>query len=321
MNRFLLKQRVLSMAFDSLIPFALNPETGLLVDVASVPRGKACGCVCPSCQTPLVACHGEIKEWYFAHRSRNVHQATQDRCKYSFAVSIRMMIRQLAQQGLSLKTPALSGDVSAYDRISYKSKKFPYEVTSERDVLISTVEIGAVFKGVQVDVLASIGRYKLVIYVTYKDRRVPDPLKELTESDYGVLEINATHLITLYKEEKYGRYTSVLQNFLTNNTVGKKWVYHPNEMSQKSEAEKSRDAWVKKQNHSFSADHTDDSSFLFDSDTSGLDIYDSVVFDPHFDFSLDRLKTHLCDRCGFKWCSASSFCERCGSDQYSKVIE
>lgn len=41
---------------------------------SEVEQGKACGCFCPKCGDPLIARHGEILQWHFAHdRSANEH--------------------------------------------------------------------------------------------------------------------------------------------------------------------------------------------------------------------------------------------------------
>lgn len=82
------------MFTEALIPFGVHKESNRLVDVGSVAKGKACGCICPSCQTPLIARQGHEKEWHFAHRSHDVHNETRKECDYSLPVSIRMMIRQ-----------------------------------------------------------------------------------------------------------------------------------------------------------------------------------------------------------------------------------
>lgn len=42
----------------------LAGETRFIGEVA---RGAACGCFCPSCNSPLVAKHGEVNEWHFGH--------------------------------------------------------------------------------------------------------------------------------------------------------------------------------------------------------------------------------------------------------------
>lgn len=49
--------------------WGLNRLTGQMVNVRSVPRGLACGAVCPNpaCADPLEAKQGRIREWHFAH--------------------------------------------------------------------------------------------------------------------------------------------------------------------------------------------------------------------------------------------------------------
>ena len=48
------------------IPYGLD-GTGRMVNVADVPRGKACGCRCPGCDARLVARKGRIRQHHFAH--------------------------------------------------------------------------------------------------------------------------------------------------------------------------------------------------------------------------------------------------------------
>lgn len=57
-----------------LIPFGMKQPGHLLVDVSEVDRGKNCNCICPSCKTPLIARQGDIKEWHFAHASKEFLQ-------------------------------------------------------------------------------------------------------------------------------------------------------------------------------------------------------------------------------------------------------
>ena len=49
-----------------LIPYGLN-GAGRVVHVNDVPRGKACGLHCPSCEAPLVARKGEVRKHHLAH--------------------------------------------------------------------------------------------------------------------------------------------------------------------------------------------------------------------------------------------------------------
>lgn len=49
--------------------FAALDRFGALRFVGDVPRGAACGCVCPVCTSPLIAKQGEEKIWHFAHEA------------------------------------------------------------------------------------------------------------------------------------------------------------------------------------------------------------------------------------------------------------
>jgi len=43
------------MALINHIPFGLRSEDQQYVDVADVPKGKQCGCICPSCVMYLIS--------------------------------------------------------------------------------------------------------------------------------------------------------------------------------------------------------------------------------------------------------------------------
>ena len=124
------------MGIESLIPFGLDAVSGQLVDVGNVKRGNACGCICPSCKTPLVARQGDEKEWHFAHRSQKVHNQTRKECKYSFAVSVRLMIRQLSNDGLKFRTPRLRRSLQTYSEYANQSADFSYFVTEESVLIL-----------------------------------------------------------------------------------------------------------------------------------------------------------------------------------------
>lgn len=50
--------------------FAAVDAQGEIRFVGDVPRGAACGCFCPVCNSPLVAKQGEVNEWHFAHEGQ-----------------------------------------------------------------------------------------------------------------------------------------------------------------------------------------------------------------------------------------------------------
>lgn len=90
---------------------AITPE-GETRFIDEVPRGSACGCICPVCLSPLVAKQGAIKDWGFAHI------ADQERpdCK----PGALNLLRHLAIREL-LKNPEL-------DIPTYRNRQVHYEL-------------------------------------------------------------------------------------------------------------------------------------------------------------------------------------------------
>ena len=117
--------------------FGLHTDSGQLVDVSGVKNGLACGCICPSCNLPLEARQGEIRNWHFAHSSRSGNRV-ETACDFSFAVSVRMMVRQLASEtdGLSLRLPKLEKTYHHTDP-RYCSFAVPYRGPAGKSVEFS----------------------------------------------------------------------------------------------------------------------------------------------------------------------------------------
>lgn len=235
------------MGIESLIPFGLHAVSGLLVDVGSVERGNACGCICPSCKTPLVARHGAEKEWHFAHRSQKVHNETRKECEYSFAVSVRLMIRQLSSDGLKFRTPRLERSLVAVSECSHEKQDFGYLVTDESLLKLEEVQVGVSFCGVTVDVLGLVESVPFVVFVTYRERRLPLELHTPSMSKCGVVELNVNALPMLFKQESKGQYKEVLRRYIEEETDGKAWAYHPREQRLREAAIHKRQLWLQQQ--------------------------------------------------------------------------
>lgn len=215
------------MAIDSnLIPFGLRELDKKLMDVAAVPRGKACGCICPSCKTPLIARQGEQKEWHFAHASRGVSSKTEKDCDFSFYVSVRMMARQQFGEDLTVELPECIGEVTASHYGQLLSESFT--VTEKRTVTLSDLKVEQSFMGTPVDVVAKIQGIPFVIYFTHEGRDVPIEFNDL-HGKFGVLSISLSGIRDLFTQARaWGTsYQTSLAEFLSSDLASKSWVYHP----------------------------------------------------------------------------------------------
>lgn len=80
------------------IPFAYSPAIHRVVEVSSVPSGRACGCLCPSCGQAVQAKKGSVNQWYFSH-DPNPDNSPSEECEISFLVSCRQFIIDAAIAG------------------------------------------------------------------------------------------------------------------------------------------------------------------------------------------------------------------------------
>jgi len=214
----------------SLIPFGFNPVDETFVDVRDVPRGAKCGCVCPSCKTPLIARQGKEKEWHFAHASRTVYQRTKKECEYSFYLSVRMMARQMIGDKLNIRLPKYEDVVSKYAPSSGHTLHESFLITESKEICLSDVEVEATFAGVPVDIVGYINDFRFVVYFTHPGRCVPQELNSPGDNHSGVIAVALDELRgTIFRraKEKDQSYLSVLTEHLSNDLSSKQWIYHP----------------------------------------------------------------------------------------------
>lgn len=213
----------------TLIPFGLRKDDGIFVDVSHVEKGLKCDCICPSCETPLIARQGEVNQWHFAHASRSVYDQTGKACEYSFFVSVRLMARQVIGDSLEIKLPAYEDTASldvkeTGDRLTEK-----FIVTNEKIVKIENVEIEKQVFGVPVDVYGNVNGYPFVLYFTHPGRDIPFQFKSLEAEKFGVVEISLENTYSLFisDDNKGQSYLEKLRLFLAEDEGSKNWLYHP----------------------------------------------------------------------------------------------
>lgn len=303
------------MGIESLIPFGLEVESAQLVDVGSVKRGKACGCICPSCKTPLVARQGDAKEWHFAHHSQKVHSETQNQCEYSFAVSVRLMLRQLAVEGLKFRTPRLEKSLPAHNEYTNEQTDFGYLVTDECLLELADVKVGATFCGVTVDVLGYVEGVPFVVFVTSRNRTLPPELKNPSTPKCGVVALGINGVPGLFSQETGGQYKEVLRRHIENETLGKTWAYHPREQKLRAAALERRKAWLLQQDSAVkrkaSTGHLLPGSAKPTTRPS-IKRYKSVK---------QRIGNYTCVMCKSEWTGTSRICEKCNTHLFTTERE
>jgi hypothetical protein len=82
--------------------FVARDASGATRFVGDVPRGAACACFCPVCNSPLVAKQGDELEWHFAHEAGT----ERPECRAG-AMNLlrRLAVQDLARRGLVVLPP------------------------------------------------------------------------------------------------------------------------------------------------------------------------------------------------------------------------
>lgn len=189
----------------ALVPFGIEKSTGLITEVADVPRGAACGCVCPSCGAELLARQGTEKEWHFAHNFRSTDKPAEE-CDFSFDTACRLFIIDLL----------LAGHV---DRISLPALPGRAPRTLQNPQFVRSTEYG--------DVCAPLGQYQLEVFIAYSGRA--RPLRPADPSSTGVLsiEINEVQKRYMAARAQKGVLAGIVRDMLANVGPGRTWLYHP----------------------------------------------------------------------------------------------
>jgi hypothetical protein len=207
------------MDLENLIPFGQVIGTDEFADVGDVAKGRACGCICPSCQTPLVARQGAVKAWHFAHASRGAYAQTSRDCGYSFEVSARLMALQLLRQGIALQLPACHGTIDDFD----------LNVAAAQLTALHDVKVETGFSGIVVDAVATVNGAPFVVYLTHSARALPAVLKTPDEPRASIVSIDVGCLRKVFADAHGSdkRYTEILRQFLELDQPSKIWVFHP----------------------------------------------------------------------------------------------
>ena len=81
------------------VPFGL--KDGRLHRPDDVPSGLPCGCICPACETKLVANHGKQKRSYFSHYRT-------ESCAGGFETAVHLMAKQVILDEMRLRIPPIT---------------------------------------------------------------------------------------------------------------------------------------------------------------------------------------------------------------------
>ena len=224
----------------TLIPFATRLADGALVAVDEVPSGKRCWCVCPSCQSPLVARRGTQKVWHFAHTARADGADTEVACEFSWAVCVRLMARQLLPTLEAFRLPPAVFPIFV-DGLERRPPVPTFDLGAPAFVPLSDWQVDTLVEGVSVDAAAAQADDLWVIYLSHRGRPVPNTLASLPKPTLFVVSVDLDAFLGYLRvNPPASGHRLALQRFLADDISAKAWVLHPGEAAGRARAREDR---------------------------------------------------------------------------------
>lgn len=294
----------------TLIPFAKDRNTGKIVSIEEVEKGKACGCICPSCNAILIARHGEQNEWHFAHDSHEYQEATRQ-CEYSFYVSVAMMAKQLIEEKKSLALPDYDCVISVIGAVSKQVYRRSICITKKSIVTFDSCEVA----GNQADVVGYIKEVPVLIYLDYPQR--PYLSYDLgSEEKQGIIVVDLEQWSARFRDllEKPGDRKSLV-DFLFEQTDGKLWKYHPRQKRLIDAESIKLTQFVDEQEQKHIEKNEKERQLKIAAAVRHQGLSKQVTFDDRTNFTnkLDTVR-YLCMRCNITWWGTNQgkqVCQKC----------
>ncbi len=231
------------------IPFGL--KDGKYYDVSEVERGRACGCICPSCKQVLVAKKGdpEKKAHHFAHdKKAKEDQDEKIECEYSFCVVARLVIKQSLRELTSFEIQSPEWNIALSEEDKYKrTLTVTGDVTHANKLTFKEFEVEPSAPCHEVDVLCYVSGYPIGIYFSYKGRPTYSPEKA---GQLSILEIDLDPLQRLYREFKDQEYDSFKDLALAYvfEDGDRRWLSHARYATRKNELTKKLKSMIEESN-------------------------------------------------------------------------
>ena len=191
------------------IPFGLQRESGLFLDITEVSRGIDCNCICPACKTDLLAKQGEVKLWHFSHST-----AVAGDCD-GLMEAIRGKIIEVINEHQVLGFPnLLAGDDGGLVSLN--------EVSGSGSMFGGTADLFVKVNDLCVAVFLDRDRSiseKLTFDHLHPSERVAALRIDLPDIEYEISQVQLGRRKTTYSE--------CIESLIIDETSSREWLYHP----------------------------------------------------------------------------------------------
>ena len=168
------------------LPFGLN-EKNILAHIADVESGKKCGCVCPSCRSPLIAAKGSKKQHHFKHAIIN-------ECESGLESAIHLAAKQIIMERKQVTLPECISIASTKDSRGIEHTEQETVVRNGKIVNFNSVREETELHGMKADILAVAGNKPLIIEIFYRHKVEDQKLMKIAKANISAIEINLSDL-------------------------------------------------------------------------------------------------------------------------------
>lgn len=211
------------------IPFAYSLDLKRIVEVAEVPSGRGCNCICICCKQAMQARKGDKNAWCFSHDPAP-GEVPNEKCDISFLVSARQFIADAALSGdlpnftttKAFAVSTVTADIPGLDKRYLPTDQVSVKLSDQKS-----------FKDIQWE--KGPGNYelslvlpgtKIHIYLAYPGKNSPELPDSSDPNGYLLLDIRT---LEAEYDASGGVELSIvgLARDLFVGTEHKQWIHHP----------------------------------------------------------------------------------------------
>ncbi|HIF0282833.1 TPA: competence protein CoiA family protein [Legionella pneumophila] len=168
------------------LPFGLN-ENKSIVHIANVASGKNCNCICPSCNSPLIAAKGTKNQHHFKH-------ATTIECEGGLESAIHMAAKQIIKERKQIKLPEYTINKTILDSKEKMHLEYKTLVEKGRSIYFDSVQEEQELNEIRADILAIASNQKLIIEIFYRHKVDDQKIEKIKADNISTIEINLSDL-------------------------------------------------------------------------------------------------------------------------------
>ena len=154
---------------------------GKLLHISEVPRGLACGCVCPACGDRLVARQGSLREHHFAHAAGND-------CRTAVETALHLAAKEILASRKEIVLPSVEIQFHFHSYSDSGDKSLT--IAPEGRYQLTSVALERRFANIVPDVLAHVKKRPLLIEVRVTHGIEAQKLERIHSLDMSTVEVD-----------------------------------------------------------------------------------------------------------------------------------